>query len=211
MVAVKSNAATIAKSIEAVRARLANLDPVMKKGAGLLDRVRRVAISQSTSPAGVKWPALADSTIEKRKRKGRGSSGLLALRGDTNNMIEDMFVQATKTGIRFGSGARSKDGYPYFLSHQFGAETRGLRKRTGYAKVTDRLIGPIRPGMTRQARGPAEYTGRKGEAWSRKVPQRAMFPVDSVAGKLVPMSGGPADRFFASLIKISTRYILKGK
>ena len=211
MVAVKSNAATVAKSIEAVRARLANLEPAMIASSKQLDRAFRVAVRESTSPSGVVWPALAESTIEKRKRAGKGRGGLKALRGDTGAMLGQMFVQPTKTGIRFGSGARSKDGYPYFLSHQFGAETRGLRKRTGYAKATDRLIGPIRPGMTRQARGPAEYTGRKGEAWSRKVPQRAMFPVDSVAGKLVPMSGGPADRFFASLIKISTRYILKGK
>lgn len=170
MVAVKSNAATIAKNVEAVRARLANLDPVMKQGAGLLDRVRRMAISQSTSPTGVKWPALAESTIERRKRAGSkkagGRANLQPLRGDTNNMIEKMFVQATKTGISFGSNALSAGGFPYFLTHQFG---------------------------------------------SRRVPQRAFFPVDSVAGKLVPMSGGPADQFFASLRKISTRYILRGK
>lgn len=166
MVAVKSNAAAIAKNIEAVRGRLANLEPAMKAASNQLDRAFRVAVRESTSPSGVKWPDLADSTIERRKRAGKSRDGLKPLRGDTGAMLGQMFVQPTKTGIRFGSGARSKGGFPYFLTHQFG---------------------------------------------SRRVPQRAFFPVESVAGKLVPMSGGPADRFFESLRKISTRYILRGK
>ena len=168
MVAVKSNAAKVAKSIEAVRGRLANLEPAMKAASNQLDRAFRVAVRESTSPSGVRWPDLADSTIERRKRAGKSRDGLKPLRGDTGAMLGQMFVQPTKTGIRFGSNARSAGGFPYFLSHQFGAP-------------------------------------------SRNVPQRAFFPVDSVAGKLVPMSGGPADRFFESLRKISTRYILRGK
>lgn len=167
MPAIRSNGDAIARALAATKARVSDMTPATKRIGERLVGVAIRSIASSSSPSGEKYKPLADKTIDRRRRKGRGEGGLKPLIGDTNQMRAQLTSAASRNSVSFGSMAKSSKGFPYYMTHQFGSK-------------------------------------------SRNVDARPFFPVDEVAGKLVPMTGGRADAFFAEVKRIIKKYIKKG-
>lgn len=89
------------RALEEMRARLANLTPVMQ--VAVADTVALIddSFDSQSSPGGAPWAPLKATTIA-RRRKGGGSGSPRAL-VDTGRLRQSITGQAGATGFRFGS------------------------------------------------------------------------------------------------------------
>jgi len=95
----------LAEHIASIRARLVDLETIMKRQALLLSTIIDDSFQNSRSPLGEGWAPLADSTVAKRRK---GSSKPLV---DTAQLRQASFASAKDSAIVFGtSGAPSKYG-----------------------------------------------------------------------------------------------------
>lgn len=100
------------KRLEEVKARMADLSPVLQGSAATLGAVILRSFSRSESPLGEKWAPLAQSTV---KRRREGSSKPLI---DTGNLRGSVATQATKDSVKFGVSGTAAE---YGPVHQFGS------------------------------------------------------------------------------------------
>lgn len=109
-----------------------------------------------------------------RPGQDRRAMGIRPLRGNTAQLFGTTFTEAAKDGVSFGSKARSKDGFPYWLSQQFGAKNAG-RSRT--------VTIPARAWMPVEKVGGKTSMMRTGAASAFMVRFRALIAKYVTTGK----------------------------
>lgn len=206
------------KKIDAAIARAKDLTPAMEVAADDLTTLIRLSLRDTASPDGSAWPKLEVSTLNARKKRGgkkvqgpvrqgerRGGIGLVPLAGDTAALRGQMYVNALPDGIVAGNRAKSKDGFAYWLSHQFGAI------REGYYKT--KLKRSYTVGKKGEPRRKVEYfvNNKNVGAFRQVIPARAFMPFAMEGGKVTKMTSGPAAEFFEGFKKMVNRYISTGK
>lgn len=144
-----------------MRARVANLHPVLKVGARRIDNMMKNCFRESTGPDGVKWAPLQKSTIDSRATKVKDKKKKKAIRGgkakilvDSGRLKDSMFARAKQNAIEFGSNVG------YLAPHQLGGK-----------EIPRRLIAPVvkRGGFwTLVDRGPAKAVFYKIQTELRK-------------------------------------------
>lgn len=191
------------KKIDAAIARAKDMTPVMEVAAEDLNTLIQLSLRGTSSPDGTPWEPLAESTGKGRKRGKAGTHVPLA--GDTAQLRTQMYVNALPDGIVAGNRARSKGGFAYWLSQQFGAI------REGYYKA--KLKRSYTTGKKGEARTKVEYLADnpKQGAFRQVIPARAFMPFSMDGGKVSKMTSGPAAEFFADFVKMVNRYISTGK
>lgn len=146
-VSIKSNGREVVEMLDSASARILDLTVPMSIGAEKLYKLMSDAMRASASPDGSAWLPLKQSTLNGRKRGRKGKhkySGPLRpgqmrrtlganhkpLRGDSAQLWGTSYATANRSEIWFGSKAKSKGGFFYWLSQQFGAKNAGRSKTT---------------------------------------------------------------------------------
>ncbi len=191
------------KKIDAAIARAKDLTPAMEVAAEDLTTLIQLSLRGTASPDGSAWPPLDPDTLKGRKRGKAGTHVPLA--GDTGSLRSQMYVNALPDGIVAGNRARSKGGFSYWLSHQFGAI------REGYYKA--KLKRSYTTGKKGEPRKKVEYlvNNKNVGAFRQVIPARAFMPFSMDGGRVVKMTSGPAAEFFDGFKKMVNRYISTGK
>lgn len=234
-VSIKSNGAEVLKSLEEAQARVLDLKEPMSIGAEKLYKLMSDAMRADASPGGSAWLPLKDKSWSARKRLGKngkairgnvsgplraGQKRLKPLRGDTGQLWGTTYATANHSEIWFGSKAKSKGGFFYWLSHQFGAKIEGTysatlkkswRKGPGLHRMGAGEYGPRQQKSGPSRRIAYNAKNKRSGAWTAVIPARPWMPVTIEGDQLTRMYGGKADKFFEDLFKLITKYITTGK
>ncbi|MEM1417539.1 MAG: phage virion morphogenesis protein [Myxococcota bacterium] len=134
------------KDVEGMIERASNLEPVLKQRAESLRTVITDAFSQSRSPNGERWPALAPATVERRRQ--RSNKPLV----DTGLLRGSVRTEGQKDRVVFGVGGSAARYAPF---HQFG---------------TKRI--PRRAYLPTDAQGEPKFTRGAARKWLERTRER---------------------------------------
>jgi phage gpG-like protein len=143
------------RALEEMRARLANLTPVMQ--VAVADTVALIddSFDAQASPGGAPWAPLKQTTIA-RRRKGGGNASPKALI-DTGRLRQSITGQAGPTGFRFGTNV------VYAGAQQLGNPSNRFFGRAR-APIPARPFLPVERGGSRFQ---LMTTGSAGTHWSQ--------------------------------------------
>ena len=147
------------EQIDGMIARLEDLTPVMEGRASAFEAmVQKDIFGREHATDGSAWPALADSTEERRRNKGK-----ITILQDTELLKRSVKARATKTGMRFGSS----DVEGKSMAHQFGVNK------------LNRPFLPARPFLPVLPDGSIEMEAGPAKTWRERAEARIKVWVES--------------------------------
>ena len=150
----------MARDFKAMAARAADLTPVTKPAAERLRSVITLSFTRSQSPNGEAWRPLAESTIERRRK--RSGKPLI----DTGLLRQSIATRGEAKAVVFGVAGSAASYAPF---HQFG--TRKI---------------PRRAFLPTDASGTPQFDGGSARKWIERTMREAL---DYIAGKKAGMAG----------------------